>query len=539
MGVLRLFRYYLNKFKDFYIPLSRGSQSKHRRGPDVFLLDLNAIFHPCCREMFTPEQRFLRPRPMKSLEELKVKAFERITSRIEELVNLMNPHRVVYLAIDGVAGCCKQSQQRKRRFMGARERIKNKTQTFDFANITCGTAFMKDLNDYILDWAKNKRQSDWKNLRVIFNGVDVPGEGEHKLIRWVNNNKKRFKSWSIYSPDADLLMLGLLLEVNNLTILKDNIYSDIQGEFLLVLIDRLKESILKEMSYVEFSQIAHNLNESWDNDRVVKDYVMFLFMLGNDFLPTVSSLDIASSGIDVLVKAYCETITQKGYLLSSANTFNKESMLELIKKMASLEPFLIVQKYITTKTLTPDLLVRKHLDFTESIPTLDFESYKIEYYEQKLRFKTDDINESINRLCEDYLEGLHFVIKYYSDGIPSYKWSFDHHYAPLFCDLATYIESQTELEFEWEFHKPLHQLENLISVLAPSSFDILPIEIRDHMKTRAEMDTDFSEDFEVDYDGKKEDYEGIPLINSLDYNKAKMLLKKFKLKELKGYEVEV
>jgi 5'-3' exonuclease len=76
-------------------------------------------------------------------------------------------------------------------------------------------------------------------------------------------------------------------------------------------------------------------------------------------------------------------------------------------------------------------------------------------------------------------------------------------------------------------------------VLAPSSFDILPLEIREHMKTRAQMDSDFSEDFKVDYEGKKEDYEGIPLINSLEYDKAKMILKKFKLKEVKGYEVEV
>jgi|688.fasta_scaffold136999_1 5'-3' exonuclease len=539
MGVLRLFRYYLNKYKDFYIPLKQSSDVK--RGNDVFLIDLNAIFHPCCREVFTPERRLLRPSAPKPLDELKLKAFNNITSRIETLVKVANVRRVIYLAIDGVAGCCKQSQQRKRRFMGARERSKVNT-AFDFANITCGTAFMKELNDFILEWAKEKRKTDWKYLRIIFNGVDVPGEGEHKLVRWISNNKKRFKSWCIYSPDADLLMLGLLLDVTSLSILKDNIYSDIKAEFLLVLIDRLKACVLSEMSYVEFAQLEHNVPDSWDNDRVIKDYVMFLFMLGNDFLPTVSSLDIASSGIDVLVKAYCETITTKGYLLSTVNTLNKDSFLELIKKMALLEPYLIVQKYISVKTLTPDLLVRKYLDFSENTPTLDFDNYRVEYYQQKLNFQSQEAQEGekINRLCEEYLEGIHFVIQYYSVGIPTYKWFFNYHYAPLFSDLAKYIDgSKQDLEFKWVFHKPLHQLENLISVLAPSSFDILPLEIREHMKTRAQMDSDFSEDFKVDYEGKKEDYEGIPLINSLEYDKAKMILKKFKLKEVKGYEVEV
>jgi 5'-3' exoribonuclease 1 len=531
MGVLRLFRYYLNKFgkNNFYRIASPGNDAKH----DVLLLDLNAIFHPCCREVFAPEKRFLRKAADPPFAVLKQRAFEKITLAIEELCKVANPSRAIYFAIDGVAGCCKQAQQRKRRFMGARQRKIEENRGFDFAALTCGTEFMQELNDYLKEWIKTKSQGEWYRLRLVFNGVDIPGEGEHKLIRWIETNADKFKTYCIYSPDADLLMLGMLVPVR-LFVLRENIYNDIQGRFLNVDLQRLKALILEDMRHVEFARIA-NTEDDWDTDRVIRDYVLFLFMLGNDFLPTVQSLDIASQGIDILVKIYCDTHIEKGYLLDRHMNLDKAAFESLLEKLVELEPYLIVKKYMMTKTLTPDLLTRKYIRFNET-EELDFEGYRKEYYETKF----PELKEK-SKLCEEYISGLDFVIKYYSSGIPTFKWSFDYHYAPLFIDLLEWSKHQKSIAFNWKFAAPLHSIENLVSVLPPSSFHLLPEgnKLREYVSQYASLDSDFSEEFQVDYEGKKEEYEGIPLIPNLDYDKAKTILKKFKLKSTMGMEIDI
>ena len=43
---------------------------------------------------------------------------------------------------------------------------------------------------------------------VIISGVNVPGEGEHKLLQYIRNNKQIY-NYVIYGLDADLIFLAL------------------------------------------------------------------------------------------------------------------------------------------------------------------------------------------------------------------------------------------------------------------------------------------------------------------------------------------
>ena len=62
MGVLRLFRWLLNNHKDFYLPINKKFKNSFNRRPEMFLVDCNAIFHPCFREIMCPqtENRLLK-----------------------------------------------------------------------------------------------------------------------------------------------------------------------------------------------------------------------------------------------------------------------------------------------------------------------------------------------------------------------------------------------------------------------------------------------------------------------------------------------
>ena len=221
MGVFRLFTYFLSKYPKFYRTVNRNDTSHYC---DAFLADLNAIFHPIAREIYSNSQngkvRLLENvnQNMNS-KQLEEKVFGAICQKIVSLTKLANPKKVLYLAIDGVAGLSKQSQQRKRRFQNVVDVKDMQPNEFDYKNITAGTKWMERLCIYILNFFESIHSTDpfFARLKIIYSDMHVPGEGEHKIIRWMDTDNT-CKSYTVYSPDADLIMLTMGLGKRNIHI---------------------------------------------------------------------------------------------------------------------------------------------------------------------------------------------------------------------------------------------------------------------------------------------------------------------------------
>lgn len=101
------------------------------------------------------------------------------------------------MAIDGVAPRAKLNQQRSRRFRSARDMKESQEshdrkhgsggeekQVFDSNCITPGTEFMEKVSNCIKYFIRKKIKEDpmWKNLKVIYSGHEIPGEGEVRKI---------------------------------------------------------------------------------------------------------------------------------------------------------------------------------------------------------------------------------------------------------------------------------------------------------------------------------------------------------------------
>ena len=56
--------------------------------------------------------------------------------------------------------------------------------------------------------------------------------------------------------------------------------------------------------HLEFSQIATKLKFKFDLERIIDDFVFFCFFIGNDFLPSISALDISEGSLDTLIDFY-------------------------------------------------------------------------------------------------------------------------------------------------------------------------------------------------------------------------------------------
>lgn len=88
--------------------------------------------------------------------------------------------------------------------------------SFDSNLITPGTTFLNDVGDRIRGYVKSRLSSHrlWKNLNVIFSDANCPGEGQHKIMEFIRQERasegyNSNQTHCIYGADADLIMLSL------------------------------------------------------------------------------------------------------------------------------------------------------------------------------------------------------------------------------------------------------------------------------------------------------------------------------------------
>jgi len=567
MGILRLFSYlsrrYNNIIKGYKNPYHKNKsthkiekndkiENEYTPSCEIVLLDLNAIFHPCAQKVFEygsgAEKKSLflsQKKKAMSYEELETIAFNTICNKIDELVRVANPSKCIYLAIDGVPGIAKQSQQRQRRFrsaMNSKEKEEGDTVKplggFDPNCITTGTEFMARLCNHIYHFIKKKKRFEWSRLRIIYNNMFVPSEGEHKLVRYLDQNS--YGSICIMSPDADLIMLSLSLLTGHclntvvkepkITILRENVFQHVDGDYLFVDTNQLKKNLIDDLNCV-------SMNFDFNNDLIIRDFVFFCFFIGNDFLPNVNSLEISNKGIEILFKVYCDTWTEQGYLVKDvAKKFyiNKEAMVLLLKNLASLEVKMLLDKADKGYAKYTDKVMNRHLIRDERGLNVKFESYKEDFYRTKFGFeKLSDaqLRREIDKICEEYLLGMIFVLKYYFKSIPDFGWYYPYHYAPFFSDLTRVAEGFDFYSVKFQPRRPLTMYESLVGIMPPSSFHLLPETLREELPKKIQLDADFLEEFEIDLDGKINDYEAILLLPFLSYEKIKKLTQNIKLTE--------
>ena len=150
---------------------------------------VNGIIHPCTHGNNEDEITILDETEM----------FKKIFGYVDRLYKIVQPRKVLYLAVDGVAPRAKMNQQRSRRFRSSKEAEKlaatilardgslPERDAFDSNCITPGTDFMLKLGLAMRKWIEYKQKTDpaWKNgCDVVVSGPDVPGEGEHKVRKW-------------------------------------------------------------------------------------------------------------------------------------------------------------------------------------------------------------------------------------------------------------------------------------------------------------------------------------------------------------------
>ncbi|CAO1613167.1 unnamed protein product [Parajaminaea phylloscopi] len=138
--------------------------------------------------------------------------------------------------------------------------------------------------------------------------------------------------------------------------------------------------------------------------------------------------------------------------------------------------------------------------------------WKRDYYKSKMGIDYSD-KKDMQQLAFRYVEGLQWVLHYYYEGVASWGWFYDYHYAPKISDLV----DVDQMSFNFDLGKPFRPFDQLMGVLPALSCQHLPPAYRDLMTDPNSPIIDFyPADFEADLNGKKQDWEAVVKIPFID-----------------------
>ena len=509
MGIPSYFSYIIKNHSN----IIRNIQFHKKHAKTTFhglYMDCNSIIYDAVHTLEKQSSKYNR---------INTKHFEQsvidaVVIRIREYINTISPTNVLFIAFDGVAPLAKMDQQRSRRYKTAfmsSISFDNPLQPFidspdkdkwNTSAITPGTTFMSILSGRIhAEFNSPSGVSVFGNRipHVIVSTSVEPGEGEHKMFAYMRTHVQPNENVAVYGLDSDLIMLSILHSVfcRNIFIFRETpqfsknilpaqLRSD-TNDLLFLDIRELTKSILNEMHTQEY-----------DTQRIY-DYILISVLLGNDFLPHMVSLNLRGTGMEELLQMYAEHITKRReYLVSPDRKIIWKNVKYFIGKLALSEHRNIVDEYAQRAKLSkrkyPETTPEEREFVLQKTPTIyrgdeeyicpTEEQWEARYYrvcfpETPPTLMQD--KDAAKDICINYIEGLEWVFRYYSEGCPHWRWKYRFHYPPLLVDLCKHIPetSKTVLGNIRAENRPFHSHVQLSYVLPQISQHLIPQKTRD------------------------------------------------------------
>ncbi|KAI1391273.1 exoribonuclease 1 [Hypoxylon trugodes] len=645
MGVPKFFRW----LSERYPAISQLIAENRIPEFDNLYLDMNGIIHNCTHKDSHDTSFRLSEDEM----------FIRIFNYIEHLFGKIKPKKLFFMAIDGVAPRAKMNQQRARRFRTAldaeqaREKAIREGQElpkddpFDSNCITPGTEFMAKLTQQLKYFISKKisEDSDWQVCDIVLSGHEVPGEGEHKIMEYIRNAKAQPDyhpnvRHCLYGLDADLIMLGLLSHDPHFCLLREEVTFgrasktkskelEHQNFYLMHL------CIVREYLELEFQDLKKEgaTKIPFDMERVIDDFILMAFFVGNDFLPNLPNLHINEGALATMFRIYKQVLPQCDGYINEGGVINLPRLKLLLDELSKEEDRYFENEYADSKWLRSKHLVeadgeepskpkgkivmtssqkelwkkiRKFINKRPSSPldlghdliaadrkfvqdtasslhiewrtvedddggrslVLEFPAkngggendeeeeeeeeghmalfrvmrrydnaqvvdlsaetaqaaaqamykekfleWKDKYYTSKFGWTPDVKETELVKLCENYVQGLQWVLFYYYKGVASWPWFYGYHYSPRTSDIVKGINA----DLNFKLGQPFRPFEQLMGVLPDRSKKIVPSLYHELMTDPNSPIIDFyPRDFELDMDGKKMEWEAVVKIPFID-----------------------
>lgn len=578
-----------------------------------FYIDGNCLIHPIC--FYTLAKYKDDPRISEG-NFLRDRMFKNILKYIIYLVSYVRPKEVFLAidGVAPLAKINQQRKRRFMSVLDTEliDQIKKNHGAYreEIWNNTCispGTEFMEQLHQFllknlkILNTVKGKGQ-----VKITYSSYHTPSEGEHKIlqdIKLCNNTLCDV----IYGLDADLIFLSLASHKDNIYLLREESQINNKSE--------KNDSMYEPLNYVSIcdfkqainykisSDIKSKQNNNDDNDNTfddddefeiemneisessnitttivttttndknditiekesnlresnipnfVNDFIFVCYLLGNDFLPHLPSIDIKIDGLNILLNCYCDVyIKYKTNLLDVSpegdTIINNVFFMEFIKLISTYE--------ITHfKIYLPKHLEKLRFRSPQSIDPLSVELWKFNNvterddnflgvgrneewkYKYYSRYFASDGNqqEIINKACYKYLEGIVWTTKYYFNKCPSWNYQYPYNYCPFITDISEYLRTScidmNVFNFNRQSQKPISALSQLLAVIPPQRNKLLPINYRKLITSSQSLIIDmYPTCVTVDTMNKDQRFKCVPNLPTIDIDRINNAIKNIEL----------
>ncbi|GAB7360547.1 hypothetical protein MBLNU230_g0432t1 [Neophaeotheca triangularis] len=648
MGVPKFFRW----MSERYPAISQLIAENRIPEFDCLYLDMNGIIHNCSHS----DSDSVTHRVTED------EIFIKIFNYIEHLFGKIKPQQLFFMAIDGVAPRAKMNQQRARRFRTARdaEEARNKAiaqgtempkeDAFDSNCITPGTEFMARLTQQLKYFVAKKvsEDSDWQGCEIVLSGHEVPGEGEHKIMEYIRQAKSQpnydpNRRHCLYGLDADLIMLGLLSHDPHFCLLREEVTFGRQSKakskelehqnFYLMQLCIVREYL--ELEFQELKQPGALGGTEFDMERVIDDFILMAFFVGNDFLPNLPHLHINEGALALMFGVYKQILPKAGGYINEGGVINmqrlevlldelshveyrffehenqdaswlkdksvaKEDVMQKVKRKGNVvmtsrqkELYQNIKRYVNGRATAggdvvpldlPSTLKAEDRAFVEELASslhlqckslvdgdgnrhlhltfpdkadgdnsededdeeaqnallrvfkqydrakiqdmsaedaqskaderynAKFVEWKDKHYKAKFEWGLENEAE-LTKLTENYVQGLQWVLFYYYRGVVSWPWYYQYHYSPMISD----VKKGLKANIDFRLGQPFRPFQQLMGVLPDRSKKIVPEVYHPLMTDPSSPIIDFyPRDFELDMNGKKQDWEAVVKIPFID-----------------------
>jgi 5'-3' exoribonuclease 2 len=549
MGIPLYFKIISDKYTDIIIDNLPTTQHSN-----YLFLDLNCAIHPCCRNFLKTIDNY----NSKFKNDYEKKMINSVLAYIEKLVTFTESN-YIFISIDGVAPQAKMVQQRNRRFKSIKERqefnnikkdlgieIQN---SWDTNAISPGTEFMGKLNNAIKSTIDTS--PFYKDKTILFSSSNVPGEGEHKILKYIRENPDIDGNIIIYGLDADLIMLSLVSNRQDCYLLRESVeFGKTDYDKLLYLsIDELRDCIVADFDekFITIDPLfSTNPKRELFESHFIMDYIFICFLLGNDFMPHLPAISLRNGGLDKIIMIYLNILNTFDKPIISNNKLNNEVFIQFLRKISLIEDELAVNYNKKRRNIRPYFKAEdeyeRRCEYLNNLPILCEKTKQDEkyinmgdkywrdrYYNRTMGIKNKD---EINRLCEDYIRTLKWTFSYYFEDCPSFYWSYNYSYGPSITDIYNYVKNIPNFNLNTiKFTKklPPSPLIQLLSILPSESKHLLPCEVQYLFGNNSQLFMYYPKEYKLNMIYKKYYWMCEPHLPIIDIDFIKSIVDKIKI----------
>jgi 5'-3' exonuclease len=467
MGVPKFYGQYITKE-------TKAVKSRFNGSTSSLSIDMNGIIHQCAQKVFNYGGKDEIEQVRRRQEDLSVnidilnqQCYDMITNDIADHVKRFKPKTLV-MAVDGPAPLGKIKQQRIRRYLN---KSSDPTLRFSSAAISPGTLFMIGLDKHIHRWMLRSKGILPKT--TVYSSHLVPGEGEHKIMELMREGEVYGRDGGVHvllGEDADLMFLALLSPIKNIWVLRGRDYVDI---------DQLDRDIRGKGIDVE-------------------DFVIIGFLLGNDFLPHIISLNDVSTTLSNALQAYKNNGKK---LVGLEGKLDREAFKDLVYTLA-LSESLCLKEIAQDTSANPIKALEQSKVITQygynADVNIDFNQFYSNWYYYALSPKVEssilpydpdayigEAGDIIKDVTRCYLNTIEWVFNYYRTGHKDINltWYYPYDFAPLLIDIAGGNFTDDQLVEYDPVHKFFHPIQQLFMILGPHQAGLIPLKLGSLMTT--------------------------------------------------------